>query len=370
MRHAATFHGSDAGEVSVDLCESPGSGAVVARLALNSSTSLRLRDHFTASRSLGHYESTPSFYEGRARDALAHAAPELLSAANFARAFDPTVVEVTGLEPAQRAVATPSDGIVAEGSVDSHVFYLVSVFAGGFRLSGFAYPSENGGRILRAVAPNPRSANELSSQGYTEELAWHQDNANKPLPVRLHVSRGADRDFMNHYQAFVAVNVDDKTPMEIMALDDLIVDLEQEGCSKALEALQRPEFSVRSPASHSGGIALEGVPLLERDAAGRFHGRFHSANAVGLTPQSRDALKALGRCISNSTKSILYFGSPGSLLLYANTRVLHRRSRYMPSFRGKDRYFVRMYLAPNTVVSGMTRNKCPDTAHAPTTERG
>jgi len=301
---------------------------------------------------------------------LAHAAPELLSAANFAHAFNPSVVEVAGFEPAGRTVVTPLNGIVAEGNVGSHVFYLVSMFAGGFRLSGFAYSSENGGRILRAVAPNPQLAGEISSQGYTEELAWHQDNANKPFPMGANVSRGIDRDFMNHYQAFVAVNVDDKTPMEIMTLDDVVLDLERECGSEVIEALQRPAFSVRPPASHSDGITVKGVPLLERDAGGRLHGRFHSANATGLTPESRNALDAMTRCISNSTKSILYFGSPGSLILYANTRVLHRRSHYTPSFGGGDRYFVRMYLAPSTFVSGMSYRRGLAATHAPATGRG
>ncbi|MGZ2505269.1 hypothetical protein EHI47_26495 [Rhizobium leguminosarum] len=42
---------------------------------------------------------------------------------------------------------------------------------------------------------------------------------------------------------------------------------------------------------------------------------------------------------------------PGDLILYSNTRMMHRRSAYEPRFDGTDRYFVRVYFAPLSLLA-------------------
>jgi hypothetical protein len=159
--------------------------------------------------------------------------------------------------------------------------------------------------------------------------------------------------FMNPYQAFAAIRTRNDVPMEVVPLDDLLFEVVSAFGPQLIRVLSLPLYAVRWPDSHASGgqIAISAVPVLVRDGYGNLHSRFHEENTVGLTPEARHALDCF-REVVKSTEAVLEIRShPGDLVLYSNTRAMHRRRAYTPMFNGMDRYYVRTYLAPRRFLS-------------------
>jgi len=149
---------------------------------------------------------------------------------------------------------------------------------------------------------------------------------------------------MNEYQAFVCINADPDVPMDLVALGDVVEATAARFGSILIERLTSSEFAINRPESHGGGRDIEGVPLLLTDAAGLLHGRFHAGNVVGMTSQAQLAYDAFRDVAATTSASIEIAAERGALLIYANSRVMHRRRRLKPRFDGRDRYYLRLYM--------------------------
>ena len=168
-------------------------------------------------------------------------------------------VAVVGLPSVCPLTITPSDGVVVEDAVRAQVGFLVALLGSAGGLAPFAYASENGGRVLRAVSPVAALKSSASSQGSANDLGWHNDNANQPMVQEKGFAPGGP--ILNPAQAFVCVRPKADTPMETLALDDVLVEVEAAHGPEVMLALQRPDFDVRWPDSHKNGgeVATRGV---------------------------------------------------------------------------------------------------------------
>ncbi len=117
----------------------------------------------------------------------------------------------------------------------------------------------------------------------------------------------------------------------------------QRGPWRSLEAV---EFATLKWVSHGGGRDVEGVPLLISDPKGLLHGRIHAGNVSGLDHETHAAFEHFKRILEATPSIIEIHSKPGDMILYSNTRTLHRRRRYTPRLDGTDRYYARTYFAP------------------------
>lgn len=256
------------------------------------------------------------------------------------------LIVIKDLPAQRRLVETPADGIVDNDAVRPAVGFLTGILRQACNVGAFSYLTENNGRILRAVAPVKRDAGKASSQGFDNDLGWHNDNT--PCPMVFEPSFRLGRAPMNPLQGFVAIKTRQDVPMEMASLDDFLFDLEVEHSADVILQLSKPVFGARWPDSHvdGGRVAIEGVPLIVADQKGHWHCRYHVANVFGCTPEARIALNKLHDATSAADPVVEVFSAPGDLIVYSNTRMMHRRRAFAPRFDGSDRYYVRVYFSP------------------------
>jgi hypothetical protein len=296
------------------------------------------------------YESDPGGFEKAAHRILREELPALLDASAWALKCAAPLIVVSGFTPHAVPIATPDDGIVHGKAVRAPVATLVGTFGFACGMGGFSYVSENKALLQRAVAPIKRLASQASSQGYKSELNFHCDNANQPMACE----HGAivNGQLMNPYQGFVAINTEPTVPMELAAIADVKSAMARRFGADIVEVLYRHVFAIKAPASHNddGEIAAWNLPLFVRDDDGLTHARYHADNVIGLTGAAEHALACLHETVKASPVIALR-SKPGDLILYSNTRMMHRRSAYEPRFDGTDRYFVRVYFAPLSLLA-------------------
>lgn len=304
--------------------------------------------------SLVSIERDPIGFGHAANEIVQRALPAVARSCAKLREYRVPLVIVQGLPGSCPLAATPVDGMVVETDVKHLVGFLVGLLGMAGGLAPFAYRSENGGRILRAVAPNMAQAGKASSQGFDNDLGWHNDNANQPMIDELWFRPG--HPFLNPYQAFACVRPQADVPMEVAALDDVLAELIERHGEEPLRTLQSPAYAVRWPDSHhSGGqVAVEGVPVLVMDADGALHSRYHASNVIGMTAEAQGALEMLHATVKDTGSIIEINSEPGDLIAYSNSRTMHRRRAYKPRFDGIDRYYVRLYLAPGSALAGQS----------------
>lgn len=295
------------------------------------------------------YEADPEAYERRIRIQFADAASGLMAAMAHAKARDAVIVEVHGLPLSGPIPDTPLDGVVDERCIRGEVCNLIGAMTGGWGLSGFAYRSENDGKLLRAVCPLKQHASAASSQGYGRDLVWHQDNANRAIPWAPDHDP-AERAPMNPFQAFVAIRPS-APPMQLVAVADIIDQAAGLFGPGLVQQLLRNDFAVNKPDSHGGGRDVASVPLIVRDDHGAWHSRFHAINVIGLTASAQHALQLFTEVLGKARNVIELGAQPGTLLLYSNTRCMHGRRKYTATLNGSDRYYVRLYLMPANMLS-------------------
>ncbi len=296
------------------------------------------------------YESDPESFERAAHAILRAELPWLGDASAFVLKRAAPVVVVSGFAAHAAPIVTPDDGVVDGKAVRAPVATLVGTFGRFCEMGGFSYASENKGLVQRAVAPIKRLANEVSSQGYKSELNFHCDNANQPMACEHDAL--ANGKLMNPYQGFVAINTEPTVPMELAAVADIKNGMARRFGPDSVAALYRHEFAIKAPASHNDGgeIAASQVPLFVHDDNGLTHARYHADNVIGLTDTAEYALTCLHETVAASPVIALR-SKPGDLILYSNTRMMHRRSAYKPRFDGTDRYFVRVYFAQLSLLA-------------------
>ena len=262
------------------------------------------------------YDKNPAAFEAGASEICRLRIPWVVAAATRAADLQFPVVTVSGLPEPAAEVRTPVDGLVDEQSVKPQIGFLLGILGSAFNFGGFAYASENRGKLLRAVAPVREQAGKATSQGFDADLDMHADNACLWM-THEHAVSGIDP-FINPVQAFGAVHTRDDVPMELLCLDDTLSDLEKRYGAAARDSLALPEFAVRWPDSHdlARQIALSEVPLLVPDMFGNWHGRFHMTNVIGLTDRAEDALRRFKSVVGTTSTIREVRSAPGDLLLY------------------------------------------------------
>jgi L-asparagine oxygenase len=345
------FYGDDGGAATAHIGSSVGGQEKYAIVTVDKNTAKKIGAISTSVHSTTSYEADPGVFERNAHMAMLDAAPELLDAIRFVKENSVVLLEVKGMPVDNKYPLTPLAGTVVEHDVSAHIFNLIGGLLGCWGLAGFAYSSENDGKLLRAVAPVKKSAEEQSSHGYTDDLGWHQDNADRLFPEVLKCPSNSLGP-MNSHQAFVAIRPDPSTPMEVVALADVIDEITRNYGSGIIDQLELAEYAVDQPASHDHrhDHRYESKPLLMRKSDGSFHGRIDIGAVKGLSVKARNAFELFRQVSENTKCSTKICLSPGALLLYSNTLMMHRRRRYSPRFNGKDRFYIRLYLLEANVL--------------------
>jgi hypothetical protein len=300
--------------------------------------------------SLPDYDRDPSQNEVLAAKLVYRALPDVVRALSLLNSFRFPLIIVKGLPAPSLTIRTPKEGAVDEIAVKPHVGFLSGLCRHVYKSGAFAYATENQGRILRAVAPIPSEAGKASSQGFDNDLGWHHDNAHYPMIIEP--SFVCNGPFMNPIQAFVAIHTRDDVPMELTSLDTILSELETLHGSELVRLLCEARFAVRWPASHTlgGRIATRNVPVLVADRDGYLHSRFHLNNIVAEHEGASYALDRLRAVVASHEAELCIVSDPGDLIIYSNTRMMHHRRCYAPRFDGADRYYVRAYFAPLSVL--------------------
>ena len=347
---SASFSGPEGGVAYVSVAPTPGGSDRRITISLNDASSAKIASISSERLLYGDYEVDPDGYEYDAFQAYNNANIELIQALRYAQTVNPVQIEVRGLPTSLPTPQTPTDGVVVGKNVRSQVFGLVGCIAGAWNLKGFAYASENNKKLLRAVAPVALNAGQASSQGFADDLGWHSDNANRKIPNSSDCHPG-DKGPMNQYQAFVAISPKRSIPMETVALADVVDEVIAMYSIEVIDTLLKNEFAIKKPDSHGGGLDIENIPVLAVDSDGKFHSRYHAGNIECLTPEAENALKKFSAVLNQTTSIMEIKGQPASLLMYSNTRCLHRRRQYEAELDGSDRYYIRLYLMAEKMMA-------------------
>lgn len=344
LEKGVEFTGCEGGAVTIHLLPTTGARSRRALVVVNEKTAGKIAEVCSPGFA---YEDEPEAFERKARQLYYDAAPELARALAFGQASNVVLQEVHGLPAPLVSPLTPINGRVVEAEVPMHVAHLIGGMAGSCDLAGIAYRDEQPG-LLRAVAPVGALRFAQNSQGYDEDLRMHQDNAPRPIWGVPDTHPGAMGP-MNNYQSFVAVRPSDP-PMEVVSLADVVAAVTTIAGGDIVDQMQRPDYAVDRPHAQGGGQGVIGVPLLIRDMNGCWHGRFHAGNVRGVTPVAQKAFESF-RKVLEATRTNVARGNPGSLLLYSNTRAVHRRDRFVARFDRRDRFWIRCYLVPRSVLA-------------------
>lgn len=131
-----------------------------------------------------------------------------------------------------------------------------------------------------------------------------------------------------------------------MSTDVLLLDAVRERLdAHAFQHLQQPDYQVNPPASNNCK-RLRGVPLIDLVDGQRYF-RFNAdlSQVFGLTSEAEWALTELKRAIAAAEPDSLQFPlTPGSVLVFDNYKVAHRRRCFDPgSDPEKTRWLRRCY---------------------------
>ncbi|MDP3737464.1 MAG: hypothetical protein Q8R02_08740 [Hyphomonadaceae bacterium] len=320
---------------------SPGGGDLLINISCDQRTADDVADAVGNARGREIYDDNPSAFELKALEQLKDASPALVRAINLAFSRNPAAIRVTGLPSRQPPPATPLDGVAAQDELQLPLRLLAGA-ARAASLVGFAYASENGGRIVRAVCPVQTEAETVSSHGAVD-LGFHADNADLPVPDAFDLHPG-DTKPMNAWQGFVTITPRARVPMRFMVLADAIAWMRMRRWDEHIDRLMQPEFNAAKPASHGIDAVLSNLPVLVPTRSGAMASRYHAVNITGMNRDATLALAAFGAAIEMCKAELLVPGRAGDLLFYQNPRCLHRRQAFKPAYDGQDRFYLRVYF--------------------------
>ncbi|MFE3552441.1 TauD/TfdA family dioxygenase [Streptomyces kronopolitis] len=240
--------------------------------------------------------------------------------------------------PTQDFPATPVSGFGDE----SELAVTNALHLGLLRLLGctpFAVAYENDGRLIRNVVPNPEASGTTSSWGADSEFFWHSDNPHQPFSPP-----GSDpRLYAPPYLSFYTVRNEERVPTELMALDDVVVRLDED----TRLGLLAEEFQVGAPASNDqqSTAPLTKTSVLEPGPDGRHHrARYDRGTTAGCTDAAAAALERWSAALGTAPSTELVL-RPGEFMIFDNYRVLHRRKAFRPAPDATARWLRRCYAA-------------------------
>lgn len=216
-------------------------------------------------------------------------------------------------------------------STHANIFGVI----GALGLYSFCYSNENGGRIVRHVAPHSGASQEASSHGWKLELSWHVDAAYRPFD-----------DFEGIAPAprwIVWGVVYDQPPIPLTYI--LARDVLQMLPLWVIQELQKKSFRVDAPASFSGQERTSGVAILMADGSGGFFLRYNHDCCLGENPGSEAALSVLRDALAEEAPPRRLTLEAGDLIVLDNWRTMHMRGEFQPAWNGRDRWLLRVYAS-------------------------
>jgi len=231
---------------------------------------------------------------------------------------------------------TPVNGIGG----DHEVLLADAVLLGVYGLAGIdpvAYRFENDGKLQRNVVANPKEVDSLSSHGSRRTFPWHTDNPAQRFEFEPGASPPTPK-----YLGFTGLRNADAhgipVTTDVLDLATILAVIPAE----VAEALRRPEFFVKPPASNRTDFALEWVPLLVHDSATGDHLRFEHDICTGLTPRAYEALEAFNEALDAMPYEAVELRA-GCHLIVENTQVCHRRVGFLAGPPATSRWLRRCY---------------------------
>lgn len=331
----------DGVELSIE--RTPGGSDYTACIVLRDVAQDKLRQAFRHWGKRGAYQLSPTQMEQSAAKVTELHLPAAHTALNIAKTSGAHLISIVGLPVDYDAALSPLDGTVDEPSIRQHLFHILGLLTHSMDLGGMAYTTENAGNLLRAITPVAIRGSQASSQGFRSELGFHQDNADRWI-AETEPRPSPPRGPMNSHQAFATVREEAGVPMEVVSLSDVLARMQELYGPDSVSPLFDPEFLVSKPESHGRGALSHKQAVLTRDAWGQTHGRFHFENVAASTTTGKLSLARFKSVLNDEALVTSIGGRSGDLLMYSNTRALHRRRQFHPRLDGTDRYYIRLYL--------------------------
>ena len=265
------------------------------------------------------------------------------------------ILVISGLPSVSTPPATPIRGFGDDSKVTLADASLLAVFFA-MGVSPIAFEFENYGRLVRNVVPNPDSKGVESSHGFDAELGWHTDNPCGGFEPEHRVTRHADRSPIPRFLGFSCLRNTDGTgigvPTELLTVASIVANLDDQ----TLAVLGEPEFCINPPPSNACG-SLNHVPILIPNRTGYFL-RFNANDdqVFGVTDRAMHAIGelklAMAECDSHD-EIIPVDMQPGTILVFDNYRVCHRRRSFNPGFDWANARWLRRIFACRSELSGL-----------------
>ena len=243
----------------------------------------------------------------------------------FAAGEGPPFVVLSGL-PVQDSIPDTPQGFGDDASVQ----FTDSLLLGAIGIAGLspiAFQYENFGRLIRNVAPTALSIDSLSSHGAKNLLPWHTDN---PYAFEGNCKVGSPSP---RYLCFAGLRNADvnggPVPTEILLVDDIL----EQANRKLIRQMKRAEFRFLPPESNDR-LPFGPTPLLEADAGTKqplFRVQAAPGQVVGLTDAAQNCVSELTEIIDSLEDRVVpIVVGAGSILMFDQYRVLHRRASFDP----------------------------------------
>jgi L-asparagine oxygenase len=208
------------------------------------------------------------------------------------------------------------------------------------RIQPIAFLYENFGRVMRNVAPAKSESNAVSSHGSLLPLAFHTDNAYE------FEGQGNQESPAPRFLCFAGLRNQDAhgkpVPTELLAVDSIL----NASSARTVRGLRRKAFRIM-PGQSNDREPIGPVPLLEecqRTGESLLRLNVNEGQTIGLDTAAKRCLVEITEVIESleaSVDSILV--NPGSILMFDNYRVLHRRSSFDPGELSRARWLRRCF---------------------------
>jgi len=288
-------------------------------------------DNDTGSR-LPHPDANPYLWSEIAGNILRETIPELAHALRAAAASEVPAIVVRGLPAEATPAATPYGGLIDLNESRQAIINLYGVIEC-LGLTPIAYETEDVS-ILHAVAPRPDAGGLEASIGFDKKLPFHTDYADRPMTEAV-----TDLSPAAHALAFAVERPEPLVPMECLPVTKVVDQLTEAEKSVA----QQEAFEILAPDIFRSQRRPCARPLLIADGNGGFYCRLNLAKTTPVTAAARSLVSRLHNLLAE-TQALPIGVLRGDIVVFHNSRVLHRRSSFRPRWDGTDRYFIRMSL--------------------------